>query len=118
MAFNERYYGSLQGQNKPETIKQFGDKLVNEWRRSYDIPPPNGESLKDTAERTIPFFESTILPQLISGKNTLISAHGNTLRSLVMFIEKLTKEQILRIEIPTGKPFFYKFNNGKLEKGE
>ncbi|MDM8159607.1 2,3-bisphosphoglycerate-dependent phosphoglycerate mutase [Labilibaculum sp. K2S] len=113
---NERYYGELQGKNKTETAKEFGDKQVHIWRRSYDIPPPNGESLKDTAERTIPFFEDTILPQLKAGKNILVSAHGNSLRSIVMFIEKLTKEEILGLEIPTGKPLFYYLKDGLLEK--
>ncbi|MFC2138427.1 2,3-bisphosphoglycerate-dependent phosphoglycerate mutase [Bacteroidota bacterium] len=113
---NERYYGELQGKNKAETAKQYGDKQVHQWRRSYDIPPPNGESLKNTAERTIPFFEEYILPQLKTSKNILVSAHGNSLRSIIMFIEKLTKEEILGLEIPTGKPLFYDFNNGQLEK--
>jgi 2,3-bisphosphoglycerate-dependent phosphoglycerate mutase len=113
---NERYYGELQGKNKAETAKEFGDKQVHIWRRSYDIPPPNCESLKDTAERTIPFFEENILPELKAGKNILVSAHGNSLRSIVMFIEKLTKEEILGLEIPTGKPLFYDYKNGQLEK--
>lgn len=113
---NERYYGELQGKNKTETVKEFGEAQVHLWRRSYDIPPPNGESLKDTAGRTIPFFEDTILPQLNAGKNILVSAHGNSLRSIVMFIENLPKEEILGIEIPTGKPLFYYLNEGLLEK--
>lgn len=113
---NERYYGELQGKNKTETVKEFGEKQVHLWRRSYDIPPPNGESLKDTAERTIPFFEENIFPQLKAGKNILVSAHGNSLRSIIMFIEKLTKEEILGLEIPTGKPLLYYFKNGQLEK--
>ncbi len=113
---NERYYGELQGKNKLETANEYGDKQVHQWRRSYDIPPPNGECLKDTAERTIPFFKEYVLPQLEAGKNVLVSAHGNSLRSIVMFIDKLTKEQILNLEIPTGKPLVYVFKNGKLEK--
>ncbi len=113
---NERYYGELQGKNKTETAVIYGDEQVHQWRRSYDIPPPNGESLKDTAERTIPFFEEFILSQLVAGKTVLVSAHGNSLRSIIMFIEKLTKEEILSLEIPTGKPLFYDFKNGQLEK--
>jgi 2,3-bisphosphoglycerate-dependent phosphoglycerate mutase len=113
---NERYYGELQGKNKTETAKEYGDELVHQWRRSYDVPPPNGECLKDTAERTIPFFKENIIPQLEKGKNILISAHGNSLRSIVMFIDNLTKEGVLSLEIPTGKPLFYKMEDGKLER--
>jgi 2,3-bisphosphoglycerate-dependent phosphoglycerate mutase len=112
---NERYYGELQGKNKAETAKEYGDELVHKWRRSYDVPPPNGECLKDTAGRTIPFFKEKIIPQLEKGKNILISAHGNSLRSIVMFIENLTKEGVLSLEIPTGKPLFYEMKDGKLE---
>ncbi len=113
---NERYYGRLQGKNKAETAIEYGDELVHQWRRSYDIPPPNGECLKDTAERTIPFFKKDILKQLEEGKNVLVSAHGNSLRSIVMFIDNLTKEQVLDLEIPTGNPLFYDYENGKLSK--
>ncbi len=113
---NERYYGELQGKNKAETAKQYGDDQVHQWRRSYDIPPPNGECLKDTAERTIPFFVDNIIPQLKKRKNVLISAHGNSLRSIVMHIENLTKDEVLSLEIPTGKPLYYELQNDKLEK--
>ena len=113
---NERYYGELQGKNKTETAKNYGEEQVHLWRRSYDIPPPKGECLKDTGERTIPFFKKNILIQLEQGKNVLISAHGNSLRSIVMFIDRLSKEQVIELEIPTGKPLFYEFKNGKLEK--
>lgn len=113
---NERYYGELQGKNKAETAKEYGDEQVHQWRRSYDIPPPNGECLKDTAERTIPFFKEEIIPQLEKGKNVLVSAHGNSLRSIVMHIENLTKEGVLKLEIPTGKPLFYELNDGKLSR--
>ena len=106
-ALNERHYGDLQGLNKAETAKQYGDEQVHIWRRSYDIPPPNGESLKDTAARTIPYFESKILPEIESGKNILIVAHGNSLRSIVMYLDKLTKEQVLELNIPTGTPLVY-----------
>ena len=111
---NERYYGELQGKNKAETAKEYGDGQVHLWRRSYDVPPPAGECLKDTAGRTIPFFKGQILPQLEQGKNVLVSAHGNSLRSIVMHIENLTKEGVLSLEIPTGKPFCYGMEKGKL----
>lgn len=114
---NERYYGKLQGKNKAETAKEYGDEQVHQWRRSYDSPPPNGECLKDTAERTIPFFKEQVVPQLEQGKNVLVSAHGNSLRSIVMYIENLTKEGVLSLEIPTGKPLFYEMKNGELKKG-
>jgi len=113
---NERYYGELQGKNKSETAKYYGEEKVHLWRRSYDIPPPNGECLKDTGERTIPFFKKNILTQLEQGKNVLISAHGNSLRSIVMFIDHLSKKQVLELEIPTGKPLLYEHKAGKLEK--
>lgn len=106
-ALNERHYGDLQGLNKAETALQYGDEQVHIWRRSYDVPPPNGESLKDTAARTIPYFESKILPELEAGKNILIVAHGNSLRSIVMYLDKLTKEQVLELNIPTGTPLVY-----------
>ncbi|MBN1382974.1 MAG: 2,3-bisphosphoglycerate-dependent phosphoglycerate mutase [Deltaproteobacteria bacterium] len=113
---NERYYGELQGKNKAETAKAYGTEQVHLWRRSYDVRPPNGECLKDTAERTIPFFQQNIMTQLEQGKNVLVSAHGNSLRSIVMFIDNLTKEQVLGLEIPTGKPLFYEYKDGRLEK--
>ncbi len=106
-ALNERMYGDLQGLNKDETRKQFGDDQVKIWRRSYDIAPPNGESLKDTAARVLPYWNYNIVPQLKAGKNVLISAHGNSLRALIMHLENLTKEQILETEIPTGCPKYY-----------
>jgi len=111
---NERYYGELQGKNKAETADVYGDEQVHIWRRSYDVAPPNGECLKDTAERTIPFFEENIRPQLRAGKNVLVSAHGNSLRSIVMFIEKLTREEVLKLEIPTGVPVYYELKDDKL----
>lgn len=113
---NERYYGELQGKNKAKTAEIFGEEQVLQWRRSYATPPPNGESLKDTAARTLPFFKESILPQLENGKNVLVSAHGNSLRSIIMFIEEISKEDIVELEIPTGKPLFYRLSNGKLEK--
>ncbi len=114
-ALNERHYGQLQGLHKDETGKKFGEEQVKLWRRSYEVAPPGGESLKDTAARTIPFFESRILPDLKAGRNTLVSAHGNSLRSIVMHLEQLTKEQVLALEIPTGVPIRYEINaNGKV----
>jgi len=109
-ALNERHYGELQGLNKDETRKKFGDEQVKLWRRSYDVAPPGGESLKDTAARTIPFFESRILSDLKAGKNVIVSAHGNSLRSIVMHLDHLTKEQVLALEIPTGVPIRYEIN--------
>ncbi len=106
-ALNERHYGDLQGLNKDETRKKFGDEQVKLWRRSYDVAPPNGESLKDTAARTLPYFESRVLPDLKAGKNVLVAAHGNSLRSIVMFLDKLTQEQVLALEIATGVPILY-----------
>jgi len=108
---NERYYGELQGLNKADTILRYGEEQVHEWRRSYDVKPPKGESLEDTATRTIPFFEKEILAKLKKGENILVSAHGNSLRSIVMYIEKLTKEEVIKLEIPTGQPLIYKFEN-------
>lgn len=109
-ALNERMYGDLQGLNKDDMRKQYGDEQVRLWRRSYDVQPPNGESLKDTAARVIPYFEAKIIPDLKSGKNILISAHGNSLRALVMYLEKLSREQILETEIPTGIPKVYELD--------
>jgi len=106
-ALNERHYGDLQGLNKNETKKKFGEDQVKLWRRSYDVAPPGGESLKDTAARALPYFESRILPDLKAGKNILVAAHGNSLRSIVMFLDKLTKEQVLLLEIATGVPIIY-----------
>ena len=109
-ALNERHYGALQGLNKDETKKKFGEEQVNIWRRSYDVAPPEGESLKDTAARTLPYFESKILPDLTAGKNVIIAAHGNSLRSIVMRLDHLTKEQVLGLEIGTGIPIRYEIN--------
>lgn len=113
---NERYYGELQGKNKAETAAQYGDEQVHLWRRSFDVPPPNGECLKDTAERTIPFFKENILPKLQAGQNILVSAHGNSLRSIVMYLDDLSQEAVLKLEIPTGKPLYYSVVNGELHK--
>ena len=109
-ALNERMYGDLQGLNKERTREKFGPELVKIWRRSYDIPPPNGESLKDTAARTIPFFERCILGDIADGRNVLVVAHGNSNRSMVMEIEKLTPEQVLELNLATGVPRVYEID--------
>ena len=109
-ALNERHYGDLQGLNKAETAQKYGDKQVHIWRRSYDIAPPNGESLKDTAARTLPYFEKKIVLDLKAGKNILVSAHGNSLRSIVMELDKLTKKQVLELNLGTGVPIIYEFD--------
>ncbi|KAA0210023.1 2,3-bisphosphoglycerate-dependent phosphoglycerate mutase [Ignavibacteria bacterium CHB1] len=111
IALNERMYGDLQGLNKDDTRKKFGDEQVKIWRRSYDVPPPNGESLKDTADRVLPYYHEKIEPELKKGKDILISAHGNSLRALIMYLEKLTPQQILETEIPTGTPKLYKLDS-------
>jgi len=115
-ALNERHYGDLQGLDKAETAKKFGDDQVKIWRRSYDIAPPNGESLKDTAARTLPYFNDKIIPLLKKGKNILIAAHGNSLRSIVMELDKLTKEQVLELNLGTGMPIVYEIDaSGKVK---
>jgi len=118
LALNERMYGDLQGLDKTETEQKFGVEQVKIWRRSYDIAPPNGESLKDTAARVIPYYESEILPKLKAGKNIIVAAHGNSLRALIMDIEKMSPEEILAFEIPTATPRIYVFdeNMNILEK--
>jgi 2,3-bisphosphoglycerate-dependent phosphoglycerate mutase len=104
---NERMYGDLQGLNKQETRNKFGAEQVKIWRRSYDVPPPNGESLELTAQRTLPYFSSAILPALEAGKNIFVAAHGNSLRSVIMDIEGLSREEVLSLEVPTGTPIVY-----------
>jgi 2,3-bisphosphoglycerate-dependent phosphoglycerate mutase len=109
-ALNERHYGDLQGANKAETAAKYGDEQVHIWRRSFDIAPPNGESLKDTLARVLPYFEKEIIPKLKAGKNIIIAAHGNSLRALIMYLEKLKPEEILQVEIPTGLPKVYRLD--------
>ena len=106
-ALNERHYGDLQGLNKAETAEKYGKEQVHIWRRSYDTPPPGGESLKDTAARTLPYYESHIAPDVRAGKNIIVSAHGNSLRSIVMHLDKLTREQVLELNLATGVPIVY-----------
>ena len=113
---NERNYGDLAGLNKDEARKKWGNDQVHEWRRSFDIPPPGGESLKDTAERVLPYFENNIIPDLQKGLNVLIAAHGNSLRALVMNLEKIHSEEIVKLEIATGIPLIYKFDKDRIER--
>ncbi|MHB8422306.1 MAG: 2,3-bisphosphoglycerate-dependent phosphoglycerate mutase [Leptospirales bacterium] len=108
-ALNERHYGDLQGLDKDETAKKYGVEQVHIWRRSYDISPPGGESLKTTAERVLPYFEGEILPSLLRGENCLVVAHGNSLRAIVMFLERLTPKEIIEVNIPTAVPLYYEF---------
>jgi len=108
-ALNERAYGMLEGLNKAETAQKYGEEQVHIWRRSFDIAPPGGESLKDTYERVVPYFKNIIQPQL-KDKNILIVAHGNSLRALIIYLEKLTPEEILKREIATGEPLTYVFD--------
>ena len=109
-ALNERMYGELQGLNKTETAQKYGEQQVKLWRRSYDIRPPGGESLKDTADRVLPYYEERIKPYVVSGKTVLIAAHGNSLRALVMHLDRMTPEQVLEFNIPTGAPLFYELD--------
>ncbi len=118
-SLNERHYGDLQGLNKNETAKKFGDEQVKIWRRSYDVAPPNGESLKDTSKRTLPYFKKNILKDLKEGKNVLVAAHGNSLRAIIKFIESMTPKEILEFELKTGVPYVYTFDkNMKIKKKE
>ena len=109
-ALNERDYGDLVGMNKDDARKKWGEEQVLIWRRSYDVPPPGGESLKDTVARALPYFVQEILPRVLRGERTLISAHGNSLRALIMVLERLTPEKILKRELATGVPIIYRLN--------
>jgi 2,3-bisphosphoglycerate-dependent phosphoglycerate mutase len=109
-ALNERHYGDLQGLNKAETAQKFGDAQVKLWRRSFDVQPPNGESLKNTLERVLPYWESTMYPDVKKGQRLLVVAHGNSLRSLVMHLDKLSREEVIELNIPTGVPLVYEFD--------
>lgn len=113
---NERMYGELQGLNKQETIDKYGAAQVQLWRRSYDVAPPGGESLAMTAARTIPYFQTQIVPQLEQGKNVFISAHGNSLRSILMVLENYSPAQIVALELATGEPLVYDFSEGQYTK--
>lgn len=109
---NERMYGELQGMNKDEMRQKFGAEQVQQWRRSFDVAPPGGESLKMTSERTVPYFKEEILPLLEKGKNVFIAAHGNSLRSIVMMLDSLSPEQVVNLEVPTGDPWIYTNEQG------
>jgi 2,3-bisphosphoglycerate-dependent phosphoglycerate mutase len=109
-ALNERDYGELSGLNKDDARAKWGEEQVHVWRRSYDVPPPGGESLKDTLARALPYYVQEILPQVLRGKRTLVAAHGNSLRALIMVLERLTPEQILKRELATGVPVIYTLN--------
>ena len=110
-ALNERDYGDLIGQNKKEVADKFGKEQVRIWRRSYDIAPPNGESLKMTSERAIPYLEEEIIPKILDGKNVLVVAHGNSLRAIVMKLKKYSPEQILQTEIGWCEPWIFEIDN-------
>jgi len=108
LALNERDYGDLSGLNKDDARAKWGEEQVHVWRRSYDVPPPGGESLRDTVARTLPYYVKEILPEVLRGKRTLVAAHGNSLRALVMVLEKHTPESIMKRELATGAPIFYR----------
>jgi 2,3-bisphosphoglycerate-dependent phosphoglycerate mutase len=110
-ALNERDYGELSGLNKDDARKKWGEEQVLIWRRSFDVPPPGGESLKDTAARTLPYYDRAIRPDVKAGRNVIVAAHGNSLRSMIMQIEQLTPEQILKVELHTGVPIIYRLDN-------
>lgn len=110
---NERMYGELQGLNKQETADRYGKEQVHEWRRSYDVPPPDGESLEMCAERAVAYFRENIEPQLLLGKNVMIAAHGNSLRSIIMYLDKLTSQEVISLELSTGIPMLYIFKEGR-----
>jgi 2,3-bisphosphoglycerate-dependent phosphoglycerate mutase len=110
-ALNERDYGDLSGLNKDDARKKWGEEQVHIWRRSYDIPPPGGESLKDTAARTLPYYEAKIWPDVQAGKNVIVAAHGNSLRSIVMKLDQLSREDVLSLNIATGVPIVYRLND-------
>ena len=113
---NERHYGALQGLNKAETAEKHGAEQVHVWRRSYDVAPPEGESLEMTSQRTIPYFIDEIVPDLEGGLNVLVSAHGNSLRSIVMHIDGISPEEIVSLEIPTGEPIHYTYDEGVISR--
>ena len=118
-SLNERFYGDLQGLNKDECRKKWGEEKVQIWRRSYNLGPPGGETLKETGERVVPYFKKEIQPLLKAGKNIIIAAHGNSLRSLIKFLDNVSDDEIVKLEIPTGAPIHYAFNeNGDVIKNK
>ena len=110
LALNERDYGDLVGLNKADAGERWGHDQVHIWRRSFDVPPPGGESLKDTAERVLPYFEAEILPKVLAGKSVIVSAHGNSLRALMMRLDQLSREEVVDLNLPTGAPMIYLLN--------
>jgi 2,3-bisphosphoglycerate-dependent phosphoglycerate mutase len=114
VALNERDYGDLSGLNKDDARKRWGEEQVHIWRRSYDVAPPGGESLKDTAARVLPYYLEYILPRVMSGRRVLVSAHGNSLRALVMVLDHLDTKSILKLEIATGEPLLYRLGEDTL----
>lgn len=110
-ALNERDYGDLSGLNKDDAREKWGEEQVHIWRRSYDVPPPGGESLKMTAERVLPYFDKEILPRVLKGERVLVAAHGNSLRALVMQLDKLNQEQVIALNIATGAPIVYELDD-------
>jgi len=115
-ALNERDYGDLSGLNKDDARKRWGEEQVHIWRRSFDINPPGGESLKDTAARTLPYYEAKIWPEVKAGRNVIVAAHGNSLRSIVMKLDELSAEQVVKLEIATGVPIVYQLDeNGRVK---
>ena len=110
-ALNERMYGELQGLNKTETAEKYGEAQVKLWRRSYDVRPPGGESLQDTADRVLPYYRERIWPLLAKGETLLVAAHGNSLRALVMHLDRLSREEVLELNIPTGAPLLYELDD-------
>ena len=115
-SLNERNYGDLAGLNKDDARKKWGDEQVHIWRRSFDVPPPGGESLKNTAERVLPYFHKNIMPEVKKGLDILIAAHGNSLRALVMELESISSEEIVNLEIATGVPLIYECNEGDIKR--
>jgi 2,3-bisphosphoglycerate-dependent phosphoglycerate mutase len=115
-SLNERNYGDLAGLNKDDAREKWGEEQVHIWRRSFDIPPPGGESLKDTAERVLPYFHSEILPKVEEGLDVLVAAHGNSLRALVMELEGISSDEIVKLEIATGDPLTYELSEGKITR--
>lgn len=115
-SLNERNYGDLAGLNKDDARERWGEEQVHIWRRSFDVPPPGGESLKDTAERVLPYFHSEILPKIEDGLDVLIAAHGNSLRALVMELEEISSDEIVKLEIATGDPLTYKYSEGNIKR--
>ncbi|MCP5492131.1 MAG: 2,3-bisphosphoglycerate-dependent phosphoglycerate mutase [Chlamydiales bacterium] len=113
---NERMYGKLQGMNKDDARAKFGKEQVHTWRRSFATPPPDGESLKDTADRTLPYFKKHIMPHLERGENVLISAHGNSLRAILMELDQLSEDEVVQLEVPTGQPICYTYADKTFEK--